>query len=376
MCEAMSQKLICKIPNSSYQYEIEIGNSLLNLQSDYLKSLASRFAIITDDKIASLYGKQFQECLDFSGLENHLFSFPCGEHSKTRNTKELLENQLFEKGLGRDTCVIALGGGVTTDIAGYVAATYCRGIPLVMIPTSLLAMVDASIGGKTGVNVPYGKNMLGCIYQPKKVIIDPSVLKSLPRKELTNGIVEMIKHGLVANCKLFEDLENYSDQLLTLDTTIFNKMIFENCRIKKEIIEEDERENGKRRLLNFGHTIGHALEHLTQYTLSHGEAVAIGLLVESYLSLKLEMLGEMSFNRIKKILLQYNLPLQLPCRFSIQTLMDAMALDKKSLKGRPRFIIIDAIGSPIAHNSSYCTYVEESLIKNALCWMNDDLCCH
>ncbi len=372
----MTQKLICKIPSSSYQYEIEIGSGLLNFQTQYLSSLASRFAIITDDKIASLYGKQLQESLASSDLEVYLFSFPSGEQHKTRETKELLENQLFEKGLGRDTCVIALGGGVVTDIAGYVAATYCRGIPLVMIPTSLLGMVDASIGGKTGVNVPDGKNMLGCIYQPNKVVIDLSTLKSLPKKELANGVVEMIKHGLIADYKLFEDLERHSQQLLTLDATVLEKMIFDSCRIKKEIVEQDERENGKRRLLNFGHTIGHAIECLTHYSISHGEAVAIGLLVESYLSVKLGILDQKSLDRIKKILLQYGLPLQLPSRFPIQTILDAMALDKKSLKGQPRFVMIDAIGSSLAYDSSYCTHVEESLIKNALHWMNYDLCCH
>lgn len=376
MCEAMTQKLMCKIPNTSYHYEIEVGSGLLNFQTQYLSSLASRFAIITDDKIASLYGKQLQECLASSGVEVYLFSFPNGEQYKTRGTKELLENQLFEKGLGRDTCVIALGGGVVTDIAGYVAATYCRGLPLVMVPTSLLGMVDASIGGKTGVNTPYGKNMLGCIYQPKKVVIDLSTLKSLPKKELANGVVEMIKHGLIADYALFEDLDTYSNQILALDAAILEKAIFESCRIKKEIVEQDEKENGKRRLLNFGHTIGHALERLTQYSLSHGEAVAIGLLVESYLSVKLGILDQTSFDRIKKNLLQYGLPLQLPSRFPIQTILDAMALDKKSLKGQPRFVMIDAIGSSLAYDSSYCTHVEESLIKNALHWMNDDLCCH
>lgn len=372
----MTQKLICKIPSSSHHYDIEIGSGLLNFQSQYLQSLASRFAIITDDKIAPMYGEHLHQYLSSEGLEVHLFSFSNGEQNKTRATKEVLENQLFEKGLGRDTCVIALGGGVVTDLAGYIAATYCRGVPLVKFPTSLLGMVDACIGGKTGVNATYGKNMLGCIYQPKKVVIDISTLKSLPKKELANGVVEMIKHGLIADFNLFEFLEKYSNQLLTLDSNVVEKAIFESCRIKKEIVEQDERENGKRHLLNFGHTVGHALECLTDYSLSHGEAVAIGLLVESCLSVKLGLLDQKSLERIEKNLRQYGLPLRLPFKFSIQTILDAMAMDKKSLRGQPRFVIIDAIGSSLAYDSNYCTHVDESIIKSALQWMNDDLCCH
>lgn len=376
MREVMSQKLTCKIPISSDHYEIEIGSGLLDFPTRYLNSTASRFAIITDDKIARLYGEQLHNSLSSLSLEAYLFSFPNGEQHKTRATKELMENQLFEKGLGRDTCILALGGGVVTDLAGYLAATYCRGVPLVMIPTSLLGMVDASIGGKTGVNTPYGKNLLGCIYQPKKVIIDLATLKSLPKKELVNGVVEMIKHGLIADCELFENLETHSDQLLALDSTLLQKTIFESCRIKKDIVEQDEKERGKRFLLNFGHTIGHALECLTHYSLSHGEAVAIGLLVESHLSLKLGALDQNSFDRIKTLLLQYGLPLQLPISFAVETVLDAMALDKKSLRGRPRFVVIDAIGAPRAYGSNYCTHIEESFIKSALKWMNDDLCCH
>ena len=373
----MTQKLICSASSSSDFYEIEIGSGILHAQAHFLKPLGSRFAIITDDTIAPLYGVQLQQYLASAGLEVHLFSFPCGEPYKTRDTKELLENQLFEKGLGRDTCVIALGGGVVTDLAGYLAATYCRGVPLVMIPTSLLGMVDASIGGKTGVNVPYGKNMLGCIYPPKKVIVDLTTLKSLSKSELANGVVEMIKHGLIADYSLFEDLEKHPDQLVALDPSVLQRVIFASCRIKKEIVEQDEKERGKRHLLNFGHTIGHVLERLTHYSLSHGEAVAIGLLVESYLSLKQGALDQTAFARIKRILVQYGLSLQLPARFPIQNLLEAMALDKKSLRGQPRFVMIDAIGSPLIYeDSSYCTHIEESALRNALQWMNDALCSH
>lgn len=375
MRQTMTKKLHCSMPWSSHHYEIEIGSRIINLQMEYLALLASKFAIITDTTIAPLYGMELQNQLTSHGLVAYLFSFPSGEAHKTRATKEHLENQMFEKGLGRDTCLIALGGGIVTDVGGYIAATYCRGIPLVMIPTSLLGMVDASIGGKTGVNAPYGKNLLGCIYQPKKVILDLSLLKTLPAQELSNGFVEIIKHALITDCKLFQDLETHSDQLLALDEALLEKIIIASCHIKKEIVEEDERESGKRHLLNFGHTIGHALELLTNYSLSHGEAVAIGLVVESYLSMQMGHLNQNSFNRIKNILLDYALPLKLPSKFPIKTLLEAMHLDKKSIKGKPRFVIIEAIGSALSFNSHYCTLVETPLLMTALKWMNDALHC-
>ncbi|HEV8051302.1 MAG TPA: 3-dehydroquinate synthase family protein, partial [Parachlamydiaceae bacterium] len=248
----MKQLLTCKIPSIASTYEIEIDHGVVDNQTYSLTSLASKFAIISDDIVGPLYARKLQQALSLHGSEVHLFTFPHGELHKTRTTKEMLENRLFVKGLGRDTCLIALGGGVVSDIAGYLAATYCRGIPLVLIPTSLLGMVDASIGGKTGVNVPQGKNLLGCIYQPKKVLIDPSFLKTLPKKELVNGIVEMIKHGVIADSAYFEFLEKQADKLLGPDSNQLVKAIFGSCCIKNGIVEQDEKENGKRRLLNFG----------------------------------------------------------------------------------------------------------------------------
>lgn len=367
-------KLTCTIPDSKKSCEIEIQSGLLDHQAGYLSSLASRFAIITDENCASLYGEKLLWSLKSSGLEAYLFSFPAGEQYKTRATKELVENQMFEKGLGRDTCVIGLGGGVVTDLAGYIAGTYCRGIPLVMIPTTILGMVDASIGGKSGVNVPYGKNLIGCTHQPKKILIDPLTLKTLPKKELASGIVEMIKHGLIADHGIFEYLEQHADQLLTLDPEVLEKSISESCNVKIEIVQADEKEEGKRHLLNAGHTVAHALETLSHYAIAHGEAVAIGLLVEGYLAVLLGVLSQKDLDRIKSILVKYGLPLSLPGRFSDQAMLDAMALDKKSLKGRPRFVILERIGSPVAYGGSYCTSPNEALIRKALHWMNNDLC--
>lgn len=370
----MTKKIVCHISNPSQVYEIEIGHEILQTQSTYLRSLASKFALIVDDTVAALYGKSLHHSLRDSGLDVGLFSFSDGEQNKTRATKEKLEDLLLKNKFSRDSCVIALGGGVVTDMAGYLAATFCRGIPLVMAPTSLLGMVDASIGGKNGVNVSQGKNMLGCIYQPKKVILDLWTLKSLPKKEMSNGFVEMIKHGIIANKSLFEDIEKHLELLQNLDGTWLKELIFESCCIKNEIVEQDEKDKGKRLLLNFGHTIGHALETITGFTLSHGEAVAIGIMVESYISVKNCKLDQKSLMRIKELLRRCGFSFQIPSSVTIDSVMNAIASDKKSVGGKPRFVLIQAIGVPAIDNSTYCFSVEESVIKQALNWMKHDLC--
>lgn len=360
-------------------HDIEIERGLLanpKKIADYLATLGSKIAIMTDETISKLYGESFSRSLKTLGLDSYLFSFPAGEQYKTRQTKEQLENQLFEKGLGRDSCIVALGGGVVTDLVGFIAATYCRGIPLVNIPTTLLGMVDACIGGKTGIDVPYGKNLVGSIYQPKKVFIDPDVLSKLPVKELRNGVVEMIKHGLVADLDYFTYLEQHVDGVLALDPAVIDRAIADSCRIKSEIVEKDEKENGIRRLINCGHTVGHALEKLSSYSLPHGEAVAIGIVVEGYMSMLLGHLDSDSLNRIKNLLIRYGLPFRLPAIYSPQVIMDAMTLDKKSVQGKPRFVVLEKIGVPLSFNGSYCTCIDESVISKALNRMSHDLCSH
>jgi len=349
---------------------MNIGQGYLNPSDEF-----STYAIVTDSEVRALYGESLLKKLSALGSKVHLFSFPSGEANKTRETKELLENQFFEKSLGRDTCVIALGGGVVTDLAGYLAATYCRGLPLVLIPTTLLGMVDASLGGKNGVNTPYGKNMVGTIYQPKKIWIDVSFLKSLPLKELKNGIVEMIKHGLIMDAHYFEFLETHSEALLNRDVAILEEAIIKSCHIKNEIIEEDISENGKRRLLNFGHTIGHAIEQVTHYAVSHGEAVAIGLLAESYIAQELGYLKSASLDRILAILEKYSIPLTLADAISEEALLQAMSRDKKSKNGKARFVLINEIGASMPFQGNYCTPIEEKLIKQAIQWMKHALCC-
>ncbi len=357
----MQESLTFKLTSTETTVELFIGCELTKCPhiTDYLQKLANKIVIITDETIEKLYGNTLKEY-----LVAEIIIIPVGEKSKTRQVKQKIEDEMFEKHFGRDTCVIALGGGIITDVAGYVASTYCRGVPFVSIPTTLLAMVDASIGGKTGVNLPHAKNYIGTTYQPKSILIDLDFLSTLPQREITNGMAEIIKYGLIKSLTLFKTLEEKNGKLADL--------IKESCQIKIDIVKEDVNERGLRRILNFGHTIGHAIEVLEEYQVSHGEAIALGIIGESYIAYKLGAIDEAIFARIKAIFTLYDFPLTLSDKFDVNDAITLMKQDKKSLSSHTRLALIDTIGSMQTFDGQYCTEIDPLLLLEALQMMKKE----
>ena len=320
----------------------------------YLPSLGNHFVLITDTNVKNAFQDVIETILTNAGLSVSTIVIEPGERKKNRETKEEIENILLKNHLGRDTCLIAFGGGVILDLVGFVAATYARGIPLVSIPTTLLGMVDASIGGKTGVNTEKGKNLIGSYYFPTYILIDFSFLDTLPEKEKKNGYAEIIKYGLIADCSLFHKIE----------TMPIQEVILKSIKIKKRIIEKDPRETGLRRSLNFGHTIGHAIEKFLHYEIAHGEAVGFGMLFASFLSCKLGFLSEEEYLKIASLLQRFGFSTHLP-KMSYSDLQEALLLDKKSLQKTPRFVLLDKIGHVHPFDGLYCTPIEPSLLQEA-----------
>ncbi len=304
---------------------------------------ANRYAIVTDSNVGELYGERLARQL---GGENHcrLFSFGAGEQSKTRTTWIELTDELLSAGFGRDSLVVALGGGVVGDVAGFLAATYLRGVPHVQIPTSLLAMIDSSVGGKTGVDTPHGKNLVGAFHQPSLVVTDVATLKTLPRREFTAGIAEAIKHGAIADVAYFERLTDLQESIFSQEPEALIEMVGRSISIKAEVVADYEREHGRRAMLNFGHTIAHALEVATDYDLLHGEAVAIGMLAEAKLGTHLGITEPDVADRLRAAIEAFDLPVE-PCRALAQDrLLGALAQDKKSRDGTVRFTLLERLG--------------------------------
>lgn len=316
-----------------------------------------KFVIVTDDHVRDLHGIGLQRRLKERGLTVELISIPPGEKSKTREWKEKIEDQMMQMRLGRDTTLIALGGGVVTDLGGFVAATYCRGIHFISIPTTLLGMVDASIGGKVAVNSPYGKNLIGAYYHPEQILIDRELLGTLPSCELRNGMAEVIKYGAIGSMSLIEKLESG----LSMD-----EWLVDCCMQKQQVVQKDPNEKGLRRILNFGHTIGHAIEVLTEHEISHGEAVALGMHLEANLSVNLGYLSKEEHKRLRRLIQKTGFSLELPRGLSKEDLLQVMTLDKKSRRGQARFVLLEKVGQVHPFEGEYCRPVNSSCIAEVL----------
>ncbi|MFZ5942801.1 MAG: 3-dehydroquinate synthase [Bacillota bacterium] len=336
-----------KVALSHSSYEITIGIDSLTKLGEQVSALsAGRQAVLVSDEVVyKLYGQQVKESLVKAGFDVLVYTIPPGEEQKTWDNGEKLLTSMLTAGFNRDAIVAALGGGVVGDLAGFAASIYQRGICLVQIPTTLLAQVDSSVGGKVAVNHPLGKNMIGSFYQPKLVWADLTTLKSLPEREWRAGLAEVIKYGVIWDQHFFNFLEANAELLQKRETTIMEKIVNRSCQIKAEIVVKDEKEEGIRAILNFGHTIGHVLELVTKYKVyRHGEAVAIGMVAAAKLGANLGLCNETIEKRLRDLLGILGLPVDLP-RIEPQLFLESMALDKKVKEKKLVFILPRDMGN-------------------------------
>ncbi|MEQ1855980.1 MAG: 3-dehydroquinate synthase [Longimicrobiales bacterium] len=324
-------------------YPVMVGAGLLeNIARTLTETVgARRYAVISDDNVAAIHGHAMMERMRQAGLDASLFTFPAGEASKTRKSWSILTDEMLEAGFGRDACVVAVGGGVTTDLAGFVAATYLRGIPVVQVPTSYLAMIDASVGGKTGVDAKAGKNLVGAFHPPKMVIADTSVLRSLPREERAQGLVEAFKHGAIMDLSYFEDLESAMDRLMNAEADSATEAVRRSVAIKAEVVGQDEYESGIRQILNFGHTLGHAIEAASQFEIGHGSAVAVGMLLEAELGEILGVTERGTRDRLQGPLTRLVGPSP---KFDPDVVLPFLRADKKVRGGEIRVVFLRRVG--------------------------------
>src|SRR5881296_1955232 len=330
----------------SRSYAIVVERGALASVGARLKSLGvgSRAALVSAAGILSAHGKTVTESLEKAGFTVTTLEVPDGEAAKTLGVAERCWNALLEAGLDRTSTVLALGGGAVGDVAGFVAATYMRGVNFVQLPTTVLAQVDASIGGKTAIDHPLGKNMIGAFHQPRLVVVDPAVARTLPEREFRSGLAEIVKHGIVLDAAYFAELERDLAPLAARDLEVLERIIGGSCRLKASVIERDEREAELRHVLNYGHTIGHALEASTGYArYAHGEAVALGMVAEARLARRLGIADDETTARQERMLDALGLPVLAPA-IDVEPVVTAMARDKKGKDGRIPFVLAPRIG--------------------------------
>lgn len=326
-------------------YPIYIGSDLLRAELIAPHIPGQQVLIVTNDSIAPLYLERVQAML--SGFDSEAVILPDGERYKTLETASSIYDALLQRRMDRQTTLIALGGGVVGDITGFAAATYQRGVHFIQIPTTLLAQVDSSVGGKTGVNHSLGKNMIGAFYQPRAVLADMDTLSTLPERELKAGLAEVIKYGLIMDAEFLDWLEAHMPQLLVADKAALASAVERSCHNKAVVVGRDERESGERALLNLGHTFGHAIETDTGYeSWLHGEAVAVGMYMAAHLSQELGWLSTQDVERVQHLLQTAELPTHPPA-ITPERFLELMAVDKKALAGRLRLILLRALGQAV-----------------------------
>ena len=320
----------------SSDYPVKIGRGLLDTLGTEIRACtnAKKCVLVSGENVFPIYGERAMHSLRAEGFETESVVFPSGEETKSLRRYEELLNQMTKQKLTRSDCLVALGGGVTGDLTGFAAATYQRGIPYIQVPTSLLAAVDSSVGGKTAVNLPTAKNQVGAFYQPALVLCDVDALRTLPARELRAGFAEVIKDAVIADPDLFDSLQREEYDL---------ESVIETCvRMKAEIVEEDEHDLGRRRLLNLGHTFGHAVEARSGYQYLHGEAVAIGTAMICRAAVRMGRLDPASRNAVLDLLRQYELPIN--CEYTAEQLFEILLLDKKIASGKLNLVVPKSIG--------------------------------
>jgi 3-dehydroquinate synthase len=343
-------------------YEVRVGDGLLIRVGLWLKEkgYSGKAVIVTDATVKGLYAECLERSLANAGFLVTLLEVPAGERYKTLETAAGLYDKLTDAYAERTTPLLALGGGVVGDLGGFVAATYMRGMPLMQVPTTLLAMVDSSLGGKTAVDKGNLKNIVGAFYQPALVVADTDTLKTLPQEEFVNGIAEVIKAAAIRNRNFFSFLEINIDKVLGLHPEVLEDMIAEAARIKAEIVAKDEREENLRAVMNFGHTVGHAVEAVSDFRLKHGQAVAIGMVAAARISARMGLLAESEVVRLEKLLLAAGLPVKMP-EFDREAIMETMRHDKKVRGDKIRFVLLKSIG-----NGFISEGVDPDLVKEVL----------
>ncbi len=337
-----------KVALADRSYPIHIGRNLIT-QADLLLPHLKRHhvAIVSNTTVAPLYLEKISHSLQAAGVKITPIILPDGEAYKNSETLHQIYDALLKNRCERNTTLIALGGGVIGDLTGYAAATYLRGVPFIQIPTTLLSQVDSSVGGKTGINHPLGKNMIGAFYQPQLVLADIDTLQTLPAREFSAGLAEVIKYGLIRDADFFAWLEINMTKLMRLDEAVLSYAVYRSCQNKAEVVANDEHEQGERALLNLGHTFGHAIENAMGYGVwLHGEAVAAGTVMAAHLSQRMAWLSETELARIKNIFNAANLPI-VPPNLGVEQYLDLMSLDKKVSDGKIRLILQQGIGKSL-----------------------------